>query len=209
MNFSEILKKKKKNKMEVNQNPENTEQNETLNVNETDKNEVSDSLEEGSEELSSENTESQISDEDKLKAESTEWQNKYLRIYAEFDNFKRRTSKERLDLLQTAGKDVISDLLTVLDDFERAQKSIDTATDVVAVKEGVTLVQHKLKGILNQKGLKEMESLGKEFDADLHEGITSIPAPSADLKGKVIDELEKGYLLNDKVIRFAKVIIGA
>ena len=195
--------------MEVNQNPENTEQNETLHENETDKNEVSDGVEEGSEESSSENKESQISDEDKLKAEATEWQNKYLRLYAEFDNFKRRTSKERLELLQIAGKDVISDLLTVLDDFERAQKSIETATDVVAVKEGVTLVQHKLKGILNQKGLKEMESLGKEFDADLHEGITSIPAPSADLKGKVIDELEKGYLLNDKVIRFAKVIIGA
>ena len=195
--------------MEVNQNPENTEQNETLQENETDKNEVSDGLEEGSEESSSENKESQISDEDKLKAEATEWQNKYLRLYAEFDNFKRRTSKERLELLQIAGKDVISDLLTVLDDFERAQKSIETATDVVAVKEGVTLVQHKLKSILNQKGLKEMESIGKEFDADLHEGITSIPAPSADLKGKVIDELEKGYLLNDKVIRFAKVIIGA
>ncbi|MCF8454093.1 MAG: nucleotide exchange factor GrpE [Pedobacter sp.] len=195
--------------MEVNQNPENTEQNETLHENETDKNEVSDGLEEGSEESSSENKESQISDEDKLKAEATEWQNKYLRLYAEFDNFKRRTSKERLELLQIAGKDVISDLLTVLDDFERAQKSIETATDVVAVKEGVTLVQHKLKSILNQKGLKEMESIGKEFDADLHEGITSIPAPSADLKGKVIDELEKGYLLNDKVIRFAKVIIGA
>ena len=195
--------------MEVNQNPENTEQNETLQENETDKNEVSDGLEEGSEESSSENTESQVSDEDKLKAEATEWQNKYLRLYAEFDNFKRRTSKERLELLQIAGKDVISDLLTVLDDFERAQKSNETATDVVAVKEGVTLVQHKLKSILNQKGLKEMESKGKEFDADLHEGITSIPAPSADLKGKVIDELEKGYLLNDKVIRFAKVIIGA
>ena len=195
--------------MEVNQNPENTEQNETLHENETDKNEVSDGLEEGSEESSSENKESQISDEDKLKAEATEWQNKYLRLYAEFDNFKRRTSKERFELLQIAGKDVISDLLTVLDDFERAQKSIETATDVVAVKEGVTLVQHKLKSILNQKGLKEMESIGKEFDADLHEGITSIPAPSADLKGKVIDELEKGYLLNDKVIRFAKVIIGA
>ena len=195
--------------MEVNQNPENTEQNETLHENETDKNEVSDGVEEGSEESSSENKESQISDEDKLKAEATEWQNKYLRLYAEFDNFKRRTSKERLELLQIAGKDVISDLLTVLDDFERAQKSIETATDVVAVKEGVTLVQHKLKSILNQKGLKEMESKGKEFDADLHEGITSIPAPSADLKGKVIDELEKGYLLNDKVIRFAKVIIGA
>jgi molecular chaperone GrpE len=209
MNFSEILNKKKKNKMEVNQNPENTEQSETLHENETDKNEVSDSVEEGSEESSSENKESQTSDEDKLKAEANEWQNKYLRLYAEFDNFKRRTSKERLELLQIAGKDVISDLLTVLDDFERAQKSIETATDVVAVKEGVTLVQHKLKSILNQKGLKEMESIGKEFDADLHEGITSIPAPSADLKGKVIDELEKGYLLNDKVIRFAKVIIGA
>lgn len=195
--------------MEVNQNPENTEQNETLHENETDKNEVSDGIEEGSEESSSENKESQISDEDKLKAEATEWQNKYLRLYAEFDNFKRRTSKERLELLQIAGKDVISDLLTVLDDFERAQKSIETATDAVAVKEGVTLVQHKLKGILNQKGLKEMESIGKEFDADLHEGITSIPAPSADLKGKIVDELEKGYLLNDKVIRFAKVIIGA
>ncbi len=195
--------------MEVNQNPENTEQNETLHENETDKNEVSEGIEEGSEESSSENKESQISEEDKLKAEATEWQNKYLRLYAEFDNFKRRTSKERLELLQIAGKDVISDLLTVLDDFERAQKSIETATDVVAVKEGVTLVQHKLKSILNQKGLKEMESIGKEFDADLHEGITSIPAPSADLKGKIIDELEKGYLLNDKVIRFAKVIIGA
>jgi molecular chaperone GrpE len=146
---------------------------------------------------------------DKLKAEATEWQNKYLRLYAEFDNFKRRTSKERLELLQIAGKDVITDLLTVLDDFERAQKSIETATDVEAVKEGVTLVQHKLKGVLSQKGLKEMESKGKEFDADLHEGITTIPAPSADLKGKIIDELEKGYLLNDKVIRFAKVIIGA
>lgn len=195
--------------MEVNQNPENTEQNETLHENETDKNQVSVGVEEGSEESTSQNKESQISDEDKLKAEATEWQNKYLRLYAEFDNFKRRTSKERLELLQIAGKDVISDLLTVLDDFERAQKSIETATNVVSVKEGVTLVQHKFKSILNQKGLKEMESIGKEFDADLHEGITSIPAPSADLKGKVIDELEKGYLLNDKVIRFAKVIIGA
>ncbi len=195
--------------MEVNQNPENTEQNEMLHENETGKNEVSEGIDEGSEESSSENTESQISETDKLKAEATEWQNKYLRLYAEFDNFKRRTSKERLELLQIAGKDVITDLLTVLDDFERAQKSIETATDVEAVKEGVTLVQHKLKGVLSQKGLKEMESKGKEFDADLHEGITTIPAPSADLKGKIIDELEKGYLLNDKVIRFAKVIIGA
>jgi molecular chaperone GrpE len=209
MNFSEMLNKKKKNKMEVNQTPENTEQNDMLDENEINKNEVSGNLEEESENLSSENAESQISAEDKLKAEATEWNNKYLRLYAEFDNFKRRTSKERLELLQIAGKDVISDLLTVLDDFERAQKSIETATDILSVKEGVTLVQHKLKSILTQKGLKEMESIGKEFDADLHEGITSIPAPSSDLKGKILDELEKGYLLNDKVIRFAKVIIGA
>ena len=195
--------------MEVNQTPENTEQNDMLDENEIDKNEVSGNLEEGSENLSSENAESQISAEDKLKAEATEWNNKYLRLYAEFDNFKRRTSKERLELLQIAGKDVISDLLTVLDDFERAQKSIETATDILSVKEGVTLVQHKLKSILTQKGLKEMESIGKEFDADLHEGITSIPAPSSDIKGKILYELEKGYLLNDKVIRFAKVIIGA
>ena len=204
-----MLNKKKKTKMEVNQNPENTEQNEMLDENETVKNEVSGDLEEGAENLSPENAESPISTEDKLKAEANEWNNKYLRLYAEFDNFKRRTSKERLELLQIAGKDVISDLLTVLDDFERAQKSLETASDILAMKEGVTLVQHKLKSILTQKGLKEMESIGKEFDADLHEGITSIPAPSPDLKGKVLDELEKGYLLNDKVIRFAKVIIGA
>ncbi|SKB88759.1 molecular chaperone GrpE [Daejeonella lutea] len=150
-----------------------------------------------------------LSEEEKLKAEVAEWQNKHLRLYAEFDNFKRRTSKERLELLQIAGKDVIVDLLPVLDDFERAQKSMETATDIDAVKEGVKLVHQKLKSTLSNKGLKEMDAKGKEFDADVHEGITNIPAPSDDLKGKVIDELEKGYYLNDKVIRFAKVIIGS
>lgn len=193
--------------MEDNQNPENTEQNEMLEENGTGNSEVSNSEEETDE--SSESDKISLTDEDKLKAEAAEWQNKYLRLYAEFDNFKRRTSKERLELLQIAGKDVIVDLLPVLDDFERAQKSMETANEIIAIKEGVKLVHHKLKGILNQKGLKEMESIGKEFDADLHEGITSIPASSDNLKGKVIDELEKGYLLNDKVIRFAKVIIGA
>ena len=207
--FSEMLNKKKKKKMEVNQNPADAEQNKMPQGHETENNEDLTPTGEESEESSTENTEPQISEEDKLKAEATEWQNKYLRLYAEFDNFKRRTSKERLELLQIAGKDVITDLLTVLDDFERAQKSIEISTDIVAVKEGIALVQHKLKGILTQKGLKEMESIGQTFDADLHEGITNIPAPSSDLKGKVVDELEKGYLLNDKVIRFAKVIIGA
>lgn len=160
-------------------------------------------------ESAAESSEKDVSEEDKLKAEVAEWQNKHLRLYAEFDNFKRRTSKERLELLQIAGKDVIVDLLPVLDDFERANKSMETATDIEAVKEGIKLVHHKLKNILSQKGLKEMESKGTDFNPDLHEGITNIPAPSSDLKGKVLDELEKGYYLNDKVIRFAKVIIGA
>lgn len=208
MNFSEMLNTKKNTKMEENQNPENTAQSDMPEINETEnKNDSTD--ESYSDETGSENTNAQFSDEDKLKAEATEWHNKYLRLYAEFDNFKRRTSKERLELIQIANKDVIADLLTVLDDFERAKKSIDTSTDIVSVKEGVTLIQHKLKSILNQKGLKEMESLGQVFNADMHEGITSIPAPSEKLKGKVVDELEKGYFLNDKVIRFAKVIIGA
>lgn len=144
----------------------------------------------------------------KLQAELAEANDKYLRLYAEFDNFKRRTSKERMELLQTAGKEVIVSLLPVLDDFERAQKAMENATEVSAVKEGVALVHHKIKNILAQQGLKEMEAKGLAFDADLHEAITNIPAPTEDLKGKNIDELEKGYYLNDKVIRFAKVVVG-
>ena len=194
--------------MEANQNPENTDQKEILDDHEAG-NGGNLNYEEERDETGSETLDTQLSEEDKLKEEATEWQNKYLRLYAEFDNFKRRTSKERLELLQLAGKDVIVDLLPVLDDFERAQKSIETASDIEAVKEGVKLVHHKLKNILGQKGLKEMDSLGAGFDAEIHEGITSIPAPSKDMKGKILDELEKGYYLNDKVIRFAKVIIGA
>ncbi|MEJ7778171.1 MAG: nucleotide exchange factor GrpE [Daejeonella sp.] len=198
----------KKNKLEENQKPgdqvnqEITEENIMPETdNETDA--------ENTDETSSETKQDALSQEDKLKAEAAEWQNKHLRLYAEFDNFKRRTSKERLELLQIAGKDVIVDLLPVLDDFERAQKSMETATDIEAVKEGVKLVHQKLKNILVQKGLKEMETKGTEFNPDVHEGITNIPAPTDDLKGKIVDELEKGYYLNDKVIRFAKVIIGA
>lgn len=206
MNFSELLKKKKKNQMEENQNTENIDQKEILDENESSDESLINETETADAEAKSETT---LTEEEKLKAEATDWQNKYLRLYAEFDNFKRRTSKERLELLQMAGKDVISDLLPVLDDFERAQKSVETATDIEAVAEGIKLVHHKLKNILAQKGLKEMKSVGAEFDADIHEGITNIPAPSEDMKGKVLDELEKGYYLHDKVIRFAKVIIGA
>jgi molecular chaperone GrpE len=147
--------------------------------------------------------------ENKLKEDLAQANDKYLRLYAEFDNFRRRTNKERAEERLTAGKDVITSLLTVLDDFDRAAKAMQTTEDVAAVKEGVALVQNKLKHILTQKGLKEMEAKGQEFDPDLHEAITNIPAPTDDLKGKVVDELEKGYYLNDKVVRFAKVVVGS
>jgi molecular chaperone GrpE len=147
--------------------------------------------------------------EDKLKDELAQANDKYLRLYAEFDNFRRRTREERTELLKTAGKEMIVALLPVLDDFERAAKAMENSTDINAVKEGVALVQHKLKNILVQKGLKEMEAIGTPFDADIHEAITNIPAPTDDLKGKVVDQMEKGYYLNDKVVRFAKVIVGA
>ena len=151
----------------------------------------------------------ELSAEEKLKEENSNLNDKYLRLFAEFDNYKRRTQKERVELLQTAGKDVVVAMLPVLDDFERALKATENATEVSAIREGVMLVQTKLKSILNQNGLKEVESLNTVFDTDLHEAITKIPAPSEDLKGKVVDELEKGYTLNDKVIRFAKVVVGA
>jgi len=148
------------------------------------------------------------SPEQLLKQEIALANDKYLRLYAEFDNFRRRTIKERADLLQTAGKDVIVSLLPVLDDFDRALRHIDNASDVNAVKEGVTLIQQKLKSVLSQKGLKEMQSIGTAFDPELHEAITNIPAPVDEQKGKVLDELEKGYYLNDKVARHAKVVVG-
>jgi molecular chaperone GrpE len=204
MNFSDMLKKKKI--QEDQQNPESQEPHEiSEEMNENDVNLTDNEAMEQEQPVA----EAEVSEEDKLKAEIADWNNKYLRLYAEFDNYKRRTVKERIELQQTAGKDVIVDLLPVLDDLERALKAMETATDINAVKEGVTLIQQKIKNTLAQKGLKEMASKGLPFDADLHEGITNIPAPSDDLKGKVVDELEKGYYLNDKVIRFAKVVIGA
>ncbi|MBB6497979.1 nucleotide exchange factor GrpE [Pedobacter cryoconitis] len=151
----------------------------------------------------------EISAEEQLKLDNAALNDKYLRLFAEFDNYKRRTQKERVELLQTAGKDVIISMLPVLDDFDRANKATENATDITAIREGIQLVHTKLKSILNQKGLKEMESVNTVFDTDLHEAITKVPAATEELKGKVIDELEKGYTLNDKVIRFAKVVVGS
>lgn len=141
-------------------------------------------------------------------AELKSVEDKYLRLYAEFDNYKRRTSAERIELFKTANQEVLVSLLPVLDDFERALKAMQTATEVSAVKEGVELVNNKLFSILSSKGLKPMEAKGQPFDSDFHEAITNIPAPSEDLKGKVVDEVEKGYFLHDKVVRFAKVVVG-
>jgi len=143
------------------------------------------------------------------KQEVAELKDKYLRLYADFENFRRRTSKEKLELLSNASADVIKLILPVVDDFERAKVSFDSSVDTVALKEGVDLIYTKLYKTLESKGLKPMESKGAAFDVELHESIAQFPAPSEDLKGKVIDEIEKGYYLNDKVIRYAKVIVGA
>lgn len=150
----------------------------------------------------------ELTEEEKLKQEVQELNDKYLRIYSEFENFRRRTAKERLELLKSAGQDILSALLPVVDDFDRAVKTQETSEDLASLKEGMTLVHNKLHNILQQKGLKQFESIGKEFDSDYHEAITKIPAPDKKLKGKIVDEIEKGYMLNDKVLRFAKVVVG-
>jgi molecular chaperone GrpE len=196
MNFNDMLKKKNKGNSETAKNTAEM----------TNESGQVDGTEQATETAAAENT---LTAEEKFKEELSQANDKYLRLYAEFDNFRRRTIKEREDARKTEGKDVIVALLPVLDDFERALRSMDTVTDVIPVKEGVALIQHKLKNILTQKGLKEMQSIGTTFDPDLHEAITSIPAPTDDMKGKVVDEMEKGYELNDKVVRFAKVIVGA
>ncbi|HAP69088.1 MAG TPA: nucleotide exchange factor GrpE [Flavobacteriales bacterium] len=146
---------------------------------------------------------------EELQDQYNELNNKYLRLYSDFENFRKRTAKERIDLIMNGGADVFKLLLPIVDDFERARTNMETADDVPSVKEGVELIYHKLVKELGNKGLKAMETKGEVFDSELHEAITQIPAPSEDMKGKVVDELEKGYFLNDKVIRFAKVVVGA
>ena len=159
-----------------------------------------------------ENEEVLLVNEDKIfemQAKIDELNDKYLRLYSEFDNFRKRTSKEKVELIQTAGEDVFTSLLPLVDDFERAIKSNEGVTDIKIITDGVNLIYNKLKNTLAKKGVAEMKSVGEPFNTDLHEAVTNIPAPSDDLKGKVIEELEKGYTLNGKVIRFAKVVIGS
>ena len=137
-----------------------------------------------------------------------EMNDRYMRLYAEFDNFRRRTQKEKVELMGTASSGVLKDLIPVLDDFERAITYNETAQEIDSVKEGFGLIYSKYKLILESKGLKPMKAKGQPFDSELHEAIANIPAPSDDLKGKIIDDVEKGYLLNEKVVRFAKVVVG-
>ncbi|HXB28759.1 MAG TPA: nucleotide exchange factor GrpE [Puia sp.] len=144
---------------------------------------------------------------EKLKVELQDQKDKYLRLLAEFENYKRRSSRERLELSQTAGKEIIISLLDVLDDCDRAEKQLQQDKNTGDLS-GVLLVFNKLRTILQNRGLKAMESLHEVFDVEKHEAISEIPAPSPDLKGKVVAEVMKGYYLNDKIIRFAKVIVG-
>lgn len=137
-----------------------------------------------------------------------EYKEKFVRLYAEFENYRRRTNQERLDLIVTANGGLLKDLLPVLDDFDRAIANNEQLDDVAALREGFKLIQNKFKQILLSKGLQEMEAKGLPFDSDLHEAIANIPAPEDALKGKVIEDVEKGYYLNDKVLRFAKVVVG-
>lgn len=150
----------------------------------------------------------EVSEEEKLKEELKVAEDKYLRLYSEFENFRKRTQKEKADLISSSKGDTFKLILPILDDFDRALKSMNEADDVKSLKEGVDLIHSKMLSSLKNNGLKEMEVLEQEFDAELHEAITNIPAPSDDLKGKVVDVVEKGYKLNDKIIRFPKVVVG-
>ncbi len=174
-----------------------TPENESMNIN-------ADADVPGNTHLSNEGAEEEL---EKLKTDLEEQKDKYLRLFAEFDNFKRRSAKERMELIQTAGKDVMISMLEVMDDCDRAEKQLQTSNDVAVIKEGISLVFNKLRNTLANKGLKAMESINTEFDVEKHEAITEVPAAD-DMKGKVVDEVEKGYYLNDKIIRFAKVVVG-
>ena len=150
----------------------------------------------------------ELNELDTLKKEVEEQKEKFIRLYAEFDNYKRRNAKERVELIQTAGREVIQSMLEVLDDCERAEKQMNQSEDLKQIREGIGLVFSKFRNMLQSRGLKEMKSIGEAFNPDFHEAITEIPVPDETMKGKIVDEVEKGYTLNDKIIRFSKVVVG-
>lgn len=143
-----------------------------------------------------------------LTAQLEEMKDKYLRLTAEFDNYRKRTLKEKADLIKFASEEVLKDLLPVIDDLDRALKAIETANDINAVKEGIALIVNKFNDFLKAKGVKEIDAIGNELDTDLHEAITKIPVQDEAQKGKIVDVIQKGYMLHDKVMRFSKVVVG-
>lgn len=145
---------------------------------------------------------------DELANKYLELNDTHLRLMAEFDNYRKRTMREKADLLKSAGESLLVNMLPLLDDFERGLKVMDEATDIVAVREGVELIYGKFTAFLAQQGVKSIDSVEQDFDTEFHEAITTIPAPAENLKGKVIDCVQKGYTLNDKVIRYSKVVVG-
>ena len=189
----------KKDKSSKTETPETSEEN-ILDQEALEQDEIMDEAENGEEESATPLTEHEV--------EIAELKDKFLRLQAEFQNFKRRSTKERLELMDSAAKNTLVALLPVLDDFDRAKKNAEDDDNVEPLSEGVMLVYNKLHTTLKQKGLKVMESNGEAFDSEFHEAITKIPAPSEDMKGKIIDTVENGYLLNDKIIRHAKVVVG-
>jgi len=146
--------------------------------------------------------------EDELTEKLAEMQDKYLRLSAEFDNYRKRTLREKMEITKTAGETLLVSILPVIDDFERALRSMDAVENCDSIKEGVLLIYNKLSDFLRQNGVKEVEALDRDFDADMHEAVTKIPAPVESAKGKVIDVIQKGYTLNEKVIRYPKVVVG-
>jgi len=188
---------RKKDKKESLKNEEQEQQQDVLESQETEENQE-------------EVVELELSVEEKLAIDVAEAKDKYLRLYSEFENFRRRTAKERLELTKVAVSDLVSNLLPVIDDVQRAQEANEKQEDIAAVKEGFELISSKLLKTLEQKGLKLMVTeKGDDFDAELHEAITQFPVEEKDLKGKIVDTVEKGYYLGEKVVRFAKVVIGS
>jgi molecular chaperone GrpE len=158
------------------------------------------------------NTETEIIEEVSIEVlmqqQIDESRDKYLRLFAEFDNYKKRNAKEKMELFATAGKEIIKDILPIMDDMERAIAASENSTDIDAVIEGLKLISDKLSKTMERKGVKPIISKGEIFDTELHEAITEIPAPTEEMKGRIIDEVEKGYTLNDKIIRYSKVVVG-
>lgn len=186
---------------------ENTEKEEITNTNQENIKNIND-LQDDILENTSEECVKNCNPEEQLKTQLAEMNDKYMRLAAEFDNYKKRTLRERIELIKTAGEDYIKNLLPVIDDFERAKTNIDNAKNVEAIKTGIELIYNKFIDFLKQQGVQKIDAMHQEFDTDKHEAITKIATPDENLKGKVIDVVKNGYCLHDKVIRYTQVVIG-